>query len=549
MTSRFQNRRTLVATATYNERDNVEALLARVFALDGEIEALVVDDASPDGTGAVLDEMCAREPRLHVVHRQGKLGLGSAHQLAFAYAIHHNYGRLITMDADISHDPASIPDLLAALENADMVIGSRYITGGSSDYTGYRKFISICANTLARILLRISLHEFTTSFRAFDVAMLARYRCRKLRSNGYSFFTETVFRLHSAGFRIGEVPIQFKDRYKGVSKFPTAEIFKGVAKLFRLAASRATGRNKFTPAVEVHDNCVHCGSPYLVEVYAARDEGPAAEASAYSCSSIERRRRPQVVNCLQCGLNHIPGKQVPADLEALYAEVEDPNYLDDIGARQAGFRETYRRIRGHLPAPGRLLEIGPYCGLFLREAEADGWACDGIEPSRWAAAVANESVMAEVRVGTLDEHVETFRESFDVVVTWDVLEHVRNPYEMLRNMRAVLRENGILCFSTLDIDNWFPRLLGKHWPWILEMHLHYFTEQLLRRWLDEAGYEVVEIRNYSHYASARYAWIKGANILPRFLAAPLLALAPLIPARLVVPISFGDIRLFVARAR
>ena len=307
MISRFQNPRTLVATATYNERDNVETLLAGIFALDGEIEALVVEDASPDGTGKLLDELAAKQPRLHIIHRAAKLGLGSAHQLAFSYAIHHGYARLITMDADISHDPANIPDLLSALEDADMVVGSRYVEGGSSDYTGYRKFISVCANKLARILLRIPLHEFTTSFRAFDVDMLREYRCRKLRSNGYSFFTETIFRLHSAGFRISEVPIHFKDRYEGVSKFPTVEIFNGVMKLFRLAGSRASGRNIFQAATEVDDLCVNCGSPYLIEVYPRYEIGADTGASAYSCSSVERRSKPQLVQCFQCGLK-LPGR-------------------------------------------------------------------------------------------------------------------------------------------------------------------------------------------------------------------------------------------------
>ena len=154
----------------------IDPLLHGIFKLDGDLEALVIDDSSPDGTGVHLEHRAATEHSLHVVRRPSKLGLGSAHQLALLYAIHRGYDRLVTMDADLSHDPADIPRLLDALEGADMVIGSRYVKGGGSDYQGYRKFLSISANTLAHFLLRIPLHEFTTSFRAFDVEMLRRHR-------------------------------------------------------------------------------------------------------------------------------------------------------------------------------------------------------------------------------------------------------------------------------------------------------------------------------------------------------------------------------------
>ncbi|HIJ93901.1 MAG TPA: glycosyltransferase, partial [Rhodospirillaceae bacterium] len=131
MSGRYDKPRTLVATATYNERENIPVLLKRIHGLGEDLEVLVVDDDSPDGTGRLLDELTAADGRLHVVHRPAKLGLGSAHQLAFLYAIRHGFDRLVTMDADLSHTPDNIPQLLDALEDADMVIGSRYIKGGT----------------------------------------------------------------------------------------------------------------------------------------------------------------------------------------------------------------------------------------------------------------------------------------------------------------------------------------------------------------------------------------------------------------------------------
>jgi len=297
MKSRFGNPRALIATATYNERDNVDPLLQSIFKLGGEFEALVIDDASPDGTGVHLKHLAATEPRLHVVRRPSKLGLGSAHQLAFQYAIRRGFDRLVTMDADLSHDPADIPRLLDALEGADMVIGSRYVKGGGSDYQGYRKFLSISANTLAHYLLRIPLHEFTTSFRAFDVGMLRRHRRANPRSTGYSFFMETVFRLHGAGFRIAEVPIYFKDRSEGESKLPKFEIVRGVATLFRLAASKAIRHKSFESAAEVNGKCPRCASPYLIETFPADSRGR---------PSKEHKRNHLVIQCLECGERSMP---------------------------------------------------------------------------------------------------------------------------------------------------------------------------------------------------------------------------------------------------
>ena len=307
MNSRFENPRTLIATATYNERDNIDPLLQSIFNLDGDFEALVIDDASPDGTGVHLEHLADSEARLHVVRRPCKLGLGSAHQLAFLYAIYRGYDRLVTMDADLSHDPADIPRLLDGLESADMVVGSRYAKGGGSDYHGYRKFLSVSANTLAHYLLRIPLHEFTTSFRAFDVAMLHCHRRASPRSTGYSFFMETVFRLHGAGFRITEVPIYFKDRFEGESKLPKFEIVKGVATLFSLAASRATGRKAFEAAAEVNGQCPRCASPYLIETSPATSgrSGFGGNAAARGSSSMAHKSNQQIIQCLECGATNL----------------------------------------------------------------------------------------------------------------------------------------------------------------------------------------------------------------------------------------------------
>ena len=232
--------KTLIFTATYNESANIVPLCTQILRLDPGYDMLVVDDNSPDGTGRLLDEYAAMHPRLKVVHRAGKLGLGSAHELAMDYAEQQHYEALVTMDADFSHDPADIPRLLKALEGVDFVTGSRYMQGGSCNYTGYRRVVSIWANWWARRLLGIPLHEMTTSFRAFRVDFLRRVDLGKIKSNGYSFFMEIVFRLSRVGARMREVPIVFSDRRAGASKIPPFEIVNGFRHLLYLFSLRFT---------------------------------------------------------------------------------------------------------------------------------------------------------------------------------------------------------------------------------------------------------------------------------------------------------------------
>lgn len=230
--------KTLVFAPTYNEGGNIERLCRSILDLNPSFHLLIVDDNSPDGTGQILDHLAVFEPRLQVIHRPEKLGLGTAHQLAMRYSIQHNYSQLVTIDADFSHDPADIPRLLAALAEADFVIGSRYAPGGRCDYTGYRLFVSKAAAVSARLLLRIPLYEFTTSYRVFRVDFLKTIDFGRIRSRGYSFALEMVYRAHRGGGRIKEVPVHFTDRVAGRSKIPRLEILNGIWRLLYLSLAQ-----------------------------------------------------------------------------------------------------------------------------------------------------------------------------------------------------------------------------------------------------------------------------------------------------------------------
>lgn len=240
----------LVFTATYNEADNIASLVEGVFAALPGCDLLVVDDNSPDGTGRILDELGTRFPRLQTVHRPGKNGLGTAHKLAVKYALDHGYQILVTMDADFSHDPKYLPEMMGHLAQAEFVIGSRYAPGGSCEYPPSRVLVSRIANFLTRALLGIPVHETTTSFRGFRRSLLQRMDVDAIRSDGYSYFVESIYQISrlvagkGAGGGMAEFPIRLIDRRAGVSKISKKEIWRGVATLGRLAISRVTSGAK-----------------------------------------------------------------------------------------------------------------------------------------------------------------------------------------------------------------------------------------------------------------------------------------------------------------
>jgi dolichol-phosphate mannosyltransferase len=250
----------LVFFATYNEAGNVASMIERITAAAPEADILVVDDNSKDGTLDILESIA--RPNLNVIVRSGKLGLGTAHLLAWKYALTHGYDVLVTMDGDHSHDPAEIPRLIDGLKpGVDLVIGSRYAKGGACDYTGYRLRVSQAANIAARILLGIKLTEFTTSFRVFRVSRLTDIDFQTLVVGGYSFFLAVIVQAHRHGLKLDERPIHFHERNAGVSKIPSLEIFRGMANLLRL-----TVICHFSTASRVVHNpqlaCTRCGCSY-----------------------------------------------------------------------------------------------------------------------------------------------------------------------------------------------------------------------------------------------------------------------------------------------
>jgi len=236
--------RGLVIVPTYNEIDNIGRIVPRILAQDPRLDVLVVDDNSPDGTGPLVDGMAASEPRIHVLHRAGKEGLGRAYLAGFRWALDRGYDLIFEMDADFSHDPGHLPEFLAAIQTADLVLGSRYRDGKVTivNWPMTRLLLSYGANVYARAVTGLRLWDATGGFKCFRRSVLEAIPLDRVRSNGYAFQIEMSFRAWVRGFRIAEIPIVFHDRTEGESKMSRTIVREAIWMVWRLRWWKLTGR-------------------------------------------------------------------------------------------------------------------------------------------------------------------------------------------------------------------------------------------------------------------------------------------------------------------
>ncbi len=236
--------RAVVIVPTYNERENIERLVVTVLAQDASLDVLVVDDGSPDGTGEIVDRISAQNPRVHVLHRAKKLGLGTAYLTGFRWALARGYEYVFEMDADFSHDPGHLPQFLAAIRDCDLVLGSRYRDGRVTvvNWPMTRLLLSYCANIYARVVTGLELGDATGGFKCFRRGVLESIPLDEVRSNGYAFQIEMSFRAVRKNFRISEIPIVFVDRTDGQSKMSKHIIREAIWMVWRLRWWALTGK-------------------------------------------------------------------------------------------------------------------------------------------------------------------------------------------------------------------------------------------------------------------------------------------------------------------
>jgi dolichol-phosphate mannosyltransferase len=232
-------RRAVICLPTYDERDNLAPIVSAIHAVVPQVDVLVVDDNSPDGTGALADELAAKDPRVKVLHRAGKEGLGKAYLAAFAWALERGYGLVLEMDADFSHDPAHLPAILEAAREADLVLGSRYVPGGGTVNWGLgRKIVSRGGSLYARALLGVRVRDLTGGFKCFRREVLEAIDLATVECTGYAFQIELTYRALLRGFKVREVPIVFQDRRVGQSKMSKGIVLEAMRRVWSMRSSR-----------------------------------------------------------------------------------------------------------------------------------------------------------------------------------------------------------------------------------------------------------------------------------------------------------------------
>lgn len=544
----------LVFFPTYDEAGNCQALIDSIRSFLPHCHILVVDDASPDGTGELLDSMAKEYENLSVIHRPRKMGVGSAHKLAIQYARSQKYDFLITMDADFSHHPHYLQTLVQLLSEYDFVTGSRYVKDGNCNYGLYRRILSRTANLVAQLGVGLTLKENTTLYRGYTLPLMERLNINRIKSEGYSFAVESIYRVSQIANGMSEFPINFENRLSGHSKISKLEIYRAILTILRLSVSRvvpydlspASSDTLYPPP---HNVCCNCQGVHHIEMFPPRESRFEAEdRSPYSCSHHSVRTHGQILRCLQCGLIFMKPKYDPQRLRMEYAKVEDPTYLKNLKIRERMFEYNLSKVSQYIRPGHRLLDIGSYCGAFLKVANDQGLEAFGVEPSAWAVEESRRYFDAKVLCGTTNDLPDDIGK-FDIITLWDVLEHLSDPVQELRSVYELLKNEGTLLFSTLMIDNWFPRIAGKHWPWLMDMHLFYFTEDTISDMLERTGFTIMESFNYCHMVSLDYLLsklgtlgVKGAERLSLYLSNKNLGAK-------VVSFKLGDIKLFVCKKK
>lgn len=536
----------LIATSTYNEADSIGILLTEIRAYHPQATILVIDDNSPDGTSGIVAAMRKSDEGLVLITRPRKLGVGSAHKLAIKYATRNKFDFLVTMDADLSHSPKDIETIIALLRCNDFVIGSRFAVGGTCDYGLLRGSLSRLANILTRILIGITLKETTTSFRGFSKELLQKLPLDKITSSDYGFFVHLTYLVLQHTDKVIEFPIRFLDRRYGQSKISKKEIFKAADVLCRLFIARVLSQPKSKQSEpDEHkdgDCCVICESAYYQIIFPAKGEDHDQRVSSanLSCNTTSHHSHGRIVRCLECGLtytNPLPDNQ---KLLEGYKYVVDKTYLRNLAGRTATFSRNLESVIRFLHPRGRLLDVGCFVGEFLQVAKAKGFMVHGVDPSEWAVNYAREHLDAPIWAGTLKD-VPSEVEPFDVITSFDVLEHLPNPLQDCTEINRRLVSGGMFIFSTLNIDSWFPRIMGERWPWYMDMHLIYFNRDSLSDLLHRTGFRIVDISCYHHIVRLEYLVNKIASLtrLP--------TLSKFVPtgiADIRVPIGLGDIELY-----
>lgn len=490
----------LILIPTYNERENILAIVPEIFEIMPDVRIAVVDDNSPDGTADAVKLLQLKYSNLSLMSRPEKNGLGNAYKAAMLESIGDESIRsIITMDADGSHQSKYLKDFLANIDNFDVIIGARYVVdGGVENWELWRRALSRFGNFYARTLTGLHAHDLTAGFMCIRREVLAQVDFASLDANGYSYLIELKFNLlNKLHGRLLEVPIIFKLRREGESKLSQAIILEGLKTPFRLFTYR------FHP--KPSRLCPLCGQTQALYWF--------------------QKNSVNLYRCRAC--NSVFSFPIPAGLIGIYDDNyffksslskknNDAGYVDydaDKEPMKAEFLKALRDFSVRIPGR-RIFDVGAATGYFLDLARAEGWQTAGIEISDFAVQAA---LKRGHQVVSGDFAVYRSTDKADVVTLWDVLEHVKNPPAYLAAAADLLVPGGLLAINTVNITSCWARLLGRRWQLIVPPeHLFYFSSRQLQLLIATAGFKIIKIgrirKNFSlsYICRILYGWQKFA---------------------------------------
>ena len=294
--------------------------------------------------------------------------------------------------------------------------------------------------------------------------------------------------------------------------------------------------------------CNLCGGVTPQTIYPSTIQPQDIAKFECACTCERHGEYYQLVQCRQCGLYYSSPRPDADMLKACYTSVEDAVYQEEMDGRVKTFQRNLKNISRYKRG-GALLDVGCSMGVFLAEAKKAGWDAMGVEPSAWCVQQGRRLLNIDARQGT-DDDLKSLGREFDVVTLWDVLEHVDDPLKTLKNCKDVLADDGILVFSTVDIGSVYAKFLGKKWPWLMKMHIYYFNRKSIRKYLDKAGLELLEIRVYKHTVSLNYLLYKLNSInKPLYHLAKFLKEIVFLGKNIYLTIGLGDFMEVYARKR
>lgn len=512
---------------TYNEKENIRIVIPQIFSILPDISILVVDDNSPDGTAKEVLELQKIFPRLSLYNRPKKEGLGTAYLDAFKKILEEDQMDIIfTMDADLSHNPKYLPQMIRGAEKYDFVIGSRYIKGGGVvGWEKWRKILSDWGNRYCRLVTGLPTKDCTSGFQCIKTSLLKKIDFSDFDASGYAFLMYLKYKSWKQEAKITEVPIIFKNRETGESKISGNIIKEGLFLPWKLIAKpkktsffcpnclQQTADNWFTKNNHQINKCRACG---LIFVYPAPNNTETIYNNDYFCGA-------------QGGFGYI-------------------NYDNDKKADFQVFEKYLNLLEQYKINKGHLLDVGAATGIFLDIAKKRGWNVAGVEISEYASQKAKEKGL-EVFIGTM-ENLKNRKENFDAITMWDLIEHVPDPKQQLAISYNLLKPGGLLAINTPDAGSFYAKIRGKKWHLILPPeHINLFNQANLKQLLEKSGFKILAIKKIGKKFKIPYIFQILYTVNRRFIWKFLSDLTRQIPIlnKFNIPINLRDNMFIIAK--